>query len=126
MQLDNPTKTLIPAPSKEDNTCACSECAFMKVNTLEKLYQCLQDEHPEVHLDNEIIEKAFTSYSKNVSAKLKIMQNLETDILIVGTGLVGLSLAKYLSEQNRTYKLFYLAKPLLTSAIPIMLKVELP
>lgn len=58
MQLDNPTKTLIPAPSKEDNTCACSECAFMKVNTLEKLYQCLQDESPEVHLDKEIIEKA--------------------------------------------------------------------
>lgn len=58
MQLDNPTKTLIPAPSKEDNTCACSECAFMKINTLEKLYQCLQDESPEVHLDNEIIEKA--------------------------------------------------------------------
>ncbi len=58
MQLDNPTKTLIPAPSKEDNTCACSECAFMKVNTLEKLYQCLQDESPEVHLDNEIIEKS--------------------------------------------------------------------
>lgn len=58
MQLDNPTKTLIPAPSKEDNTCACSECAFMKVNTLEKLYQCLQDESPEVHLNNEIIEKA--------------------------------------------------------------------
>ena len=58
MQIDNPTKTLIPAPSKEDNTCACSECAFMKVNTLEKLYQCLQDESPEVHLDNEIIEKA--------------------------------------------------------------------
>ena len=58
MQLDNPSKTLIPAPSKEDNTCACSECAFMKVNTLEKLYKCLQDESPEVHLDNEIIEKA--------------------------------------------------------------------
>lgn len=58
MQLDNPTKILIPAPSKEDNTCACSECAFMKVNTLEKLYQCLKDESPEVHLDNEIIEKA--------------------------------------------------------------------
>ena len=58
MQSDNPTKTLIPAPSKEDNTCACSECAFMKVNTLEKLYQCLQDESPEVLLGNEIIEKA--------------------------------------------------------------------
>ena len=58
MQLDNPTKTLIPAPSKEDNTCACSECAFIKANTLAKLYQCLQGESPEVHLDNEIIEKA--------------------------------------------------------------------
>lgn len=58
MQLDNPTKTLIPAPSKKDNTCACSECAFMKVNTLEKLYQCLQNESPEVKLNNEIIEKA--------------------------------------------------------------------
>ena len=58
MQLDNPAKTLIPAPSKEDNNCACSECAFMKVNTLEKLYQCLQNESPEVHLDNKIIEKA--------------------------------------------------------------------
>jgi quinolinate synthase len=58
MQIDNPTKTLIPAPSKEDNTCACSECAFMKVNTLEKLYQCLKDESPEVLLDSDIIEKA--------------------------------------------------------------------
>ncbi len=58
MQLDNPSKTLIPAPSKEDNTCACSECAFMKVNTLEKLYNCLCNESPEVHLSYEIIEKA--------------------------------------------------------------------
>jgi quinolinate synthase len=58
MQIDNPTKTLLPAPSKEDNTCACSECAFMKINTLEKLYQCLKDESPEVHLDKEIIKKA--------------------------------------------------------------------
>ena len=58
MQIDNPIKTLIPAPSKEDNTCACSECAFMKVNTLEKLYQCLKDESPEVLLDSNIIEKA--------------------------------------------------------------------
>lgn len=58
MQLDNPTKTLIPAPSKEDNTCACSECAFMKVNTLQKLYDCLLSEQPEVLLSEEIIKKA--------------------------------------------------------------------
>ena len=58
VQIHNPTKTLLPAPSKEDNTCACSECAFMKINTLEKHYQCLKDESPEVHLDKEIIKKA--------------------------------------------------------------------
>ncbi|MGN7808752.1 quinolinate synthase NadA [Flavobacterium sp. 22076] len=43
-----PEKTLIPAPSTEDNTCACSECAYMKVNTLEKLYWCLKNESPEI------------------------------------------------------------------------------
>ena len=58
MQQDNPEKTLIPAPAKEDNTCACSECAFMKLNTLEKLYNCLRDESPEVKLEPHIIEKA--------------------------------------------------------------------
>ena len=58
MQLDNPTKILIPAPSKEDNTCACSECAFMKVNTLQKLYDCLLLEQPEVLLSKEVIKKA--------------------------------------------------------------------
>ena len=58
MQLDNPAKTLIPAPSKEDNTCACSECAFMKVNTLQKLYDCLLSEQPEVLLSEEVIQKA--------------------------------------------------------------------
>lgn len=58
MQQDNPEKTLLPAPSEEDNTCACSECAFMKVNTLEKVYNCLVNEYPEVHLDQQIIEKA--------------------------------------------------------------------
>lgn len=58
MQKAAPEKTLIPAPAKEDNTCACSECAFMKMNTLQKLYDCLKNETPEVSLEPEIIEKA--------------------------------------------------------------------
>ena len=58
MQLENPDKILIPAPSEEDNTCACSECAFMKVNTLEKIYDCLLNEKPEINLKKDIIEKA--------------------------------------------------------------------
>lgn len=58
MQKDVPNKTLIPAPAKEDNTCACSECAFMKMNTLQKLYDCLKNEDPEIILGNDLIEKA--------------------------------------------------------------------
>ena len=53
-----PDKKLIPAPSKEDNSCACSECAFMKVNTLEKVYHCLRDETPEVQVDSTLASKA--------------------------------------------------------------------
>ena len=49
-----PQKTIIPAPSYEDNTCGCSECAFMKVNTLEKLYLCLKEERPEIHIKEEL------------------------------------------------------------------------
>lgn len=58
MQQEVPNKILIPAPSKEDNTCACSECAFMKMNTLEKLYNCLANETSEVLLEEEIRAKA--------------------------------------------------------------------
>jgi quinolinate synthase len=58
MQLAVPQKTLIPAPSNENNTCACSECAFMKVNTLEKLLHCLQFESPEIELSPELIDQA--------------------------------------------------------------------
>ncbi|HQX04405.1 MAG TPA: quinolinate synthase NadA [Flavobacterium sp.] len=58
MRQEVPDKILIPAPSKEDNTCACSECAFMKMNNLEKLYKCLLEESPEVLLQEDIIIKA--------------------------------------------------------------------
>lgn len=59
MQKLAPEKTLIPLPSVEDNTCACSECAYMKLNTLEKLYRCMVAGGPEINLDGELIEKAF-------------------------------------------------------------------
>ena len=58
MSKDVPKKTLIPAPAKEDNTCACSECAYMKMNTLQKLHDCLMDESPEVKLELELMKKA--------------------------------------------------------------------
>ncbi|NHN24131.1 quinolinate synthase NadA [Flavobacterium jejuense] len=58
MQQQVPHKTLIPAPSHEDNTCACSECAFMKMNTLQKVYDCLLNESPEIKVPLDIQEKA--------------------------------------------------------------------
>jgi len=57
MQKKCPDKIFIPAPV-EDDTCACSECAYMKMNTLEKLYNCLLYELPEINLSKEIISKA--------------------------------------------------------------------
>jgi quinolinate synthase len=53
-----PEKTLIPAPSEEDNTCACSECGYMKLNTLKKLYTCMKYELPAVDVDPVMAEKA--------------------------------------------------------------------
>lgn len=57
MQKRCPSKQFIPAPV-EDDTCACSECAFMKLNTMEKLYRCLKDETPEIKLDLQLMKDA--------------------------------------------------------------------
>ena len=61
-----PGKLFIPAPV-EDSSCACSECSFMKLNTLEKLYLCLKFEKPEIVLNEEIITKAKTPLLKMLS-----------------------------------------------------------
>ena len=57
-QQEVPEKVLIPAPSYEDNTCACSECGYMKMNTLQKVYDCLLNESPEIIVPNDIRKKA--------------------------------------------------------------------
>ena len=57
MQKKCPEKTFIPAPV-EDDTCACSECAYMKMNTVEKLYRCLRDESPEIILPESLVSAA--------------------------------------------------------------------
>ncbi len=58
MQQEMPNTELIPAPAKEDNTCACSECHFMKMNTLQKLYDCLLNESPQIDVEEAIRERA--------------------------------------------------------------------
>lgn len=59
MQQEVPEKTLIPAPSHENNSCACSECGYMKMNTLQKLYDCLLNEFPTIEIPESIRQKAF-------------------------------------------------------------------
>lgn len=57
MQKKCPDKLFIPAPP-DDSTCACNECSYMKLNTLEKLYKSLLYELPEIKVDEKIAEKA--------------------------------------------------------------------
>ncbi len=52
-----PQKNFIPAPPS-DSTCGCNDCSFMKLNTLEKLRDCLVAGKPEVVVDRELAEKA--------------------------------------------------------------------
>ncbi|MBP5315129.1 MAG: quinolinate synthase NadA [Muribaculaceae bacterium] len=57
MQKKCPQKKFIPVPA-EDSTCGCNDCNFMKLNTLEKLRDCLRDETPEVFVDKSIAREA--------------------------------------------------------------------
>jgi len=57
MQKSAPQKTFIPAPP-DDSTCACNECNYMKLVTLEKLYNCLKYEWPSIEVEPEVAEKA--------------------------------------------------------------------
>ena len=58
-----PDKEFIPLPSKNENgiACACNECEYMRMNTLENVYACLRDEQPEMIVDEEIASKAISS-----------------------------------------------------------------
>lgn len=64
LEKEAPGKQFIPLPSHEDNSCACSECAFMKVNTVKKLYRCLRDEKPEVVIAENLRESALGPIEK--------------------------------------------------------------
>jgi quinolinate synthase len=57
MRLENPDKVFIPAPPN-DSTCACNDCMYMKLNTMEKLYFCLKNETPEITVEEGLRERA--------------------------------------------------------------------
>jgi quinolinate synthase len=56
MQKENPDKTFIPAPPTTN--CACNDCPYMKLNTLEKLYVCMEYELPEIKMEERLMVAA--------------------------------------------------------------------
>lgn len=69
MQKASPGKTFIPAPP--NNNCACNDCPYMKLNTLEKIYIALKYEQPELLMSDELIEKAKTPITKMLELSAK-------------------------------------------------------
>ena len=71
MRKQCPDKEFIPAPP-EDSTCACNECNYMRLNTMEKLYNCLKYEMPEIFVDEEVQKKAIRPIKRmlDISEKL--------------------------------------------------------
>ncbi|MBN2668173.1 MAG: quinolinate synthase NadA [Bacteroidales bacterium] len=53
MQKQHPDKMFIPAPP-DDSTCACNDCEFMKMNTLEKIYWSLKEEAPQINIEENL------------------------------------------------------------------------
>ena len=71
MRKQCPSKEFIPAPP-QDSTCACNECNFMRLNTMEKLYNCLKFELPEIFVDEVVQQKAIRPIQRmlDISAQL--------------------------------------------------------
>ena len=70
MQKSSPHKTFIPAPP--NNACACNNCPHMKLNTLEKLYNCMKYDQPEIILPEDVIVRA----QKPIECMLEISARL--------------------------------------------------
>ena len=68
-----PDKEFIPAPPN-DSTCACNECNFMRLNTMEKLYNTLKYELPEIFVDESVQKKAIRPIQRmlDISAQLRL------------------------------------------------------
>lgn len=66
MQRACPDKEFIPVPPEitEGVGCSCNECEYMRMNTLEKLYNCLLNESPEMHVEKETAKKAVSSIQR--------------------------------------------------------------
>ena len=71
MKKSCPNKNFIPAPPN-DSTCACNECNYMRMITLEKLYNTLKYEWPEIIVDKEVAIKAVKPIHKMLEISEKL------------------------------------------------------
>lgn len=81
MQKAHPEKMYIPAPP--NNSCACNECPYMKLNTMEKLYVCMHDRTPEIVMDEKLrlralapIRRMLTMSAAPVGSSSKILDEI--------------------------------------------------
>ena len=74
MRKQCPDKLFIPAPPLESSSCGCSECNFMRLNTLEKLHDCLCNESPEITVESGIAQKARSCITRmlDISARYNL------------------------------------------------------
>lgn len=71
MKKNSPEKTFIPAPPN-DSTCACNECNFMRMNTIQKLYTCMKYELPEINIEEGLRKNAESSIIKMLEISDKL------------------------------------------------------
>ena len=71
MKQEAPDKILIAAPIYNNVQCACSECPYMKLNSLEKLYNCIKYELPEVTVDENIMDRALLPITRMLDVSKK-------------------------------------------------------
>lgn len=71
MKKESPKKEFIAAPPK-DSSCGCSDCNYMKLNTMEKIYVALKNEMPEIKLEKNVIEKAYKPIKRMLDISYKL------------------------------------------------------
>jgi quinolinate synthase len=71
MKKENNSKLFLPAPPR-DSTCGCSECSFMKLITIEKIYNCLKNENPEILIDKKLINRAIKPIQRMMEISKKL------------------------------------------------------
>lgn len=77
MQKSCPDKEFIPAPpetTEGGTSCGCNECNYMRLNTLEKVYNCLRYEYPQIEVDASIAEKAIKPIERMLELSEKLVK----------------------------------------------------